>query len=144
MNVTAAHQKHLLLIGSGRANLATLQAFAEQGAGETRITLVAPHTHYTEASLLGDFVAGSIDRETLRRPLQPLLDMCGAEFIAALPTGLDPVTRLVQLSTGETLSYDVLGINHEPIFDRAAIEAQWPGARHNALFVNPIENFVQL
>ncbi len=58
--------------------------------------------------------------------------------------GLDPVGRMVQLSSGHTLSYDVLAVNLEPLIDRAAVEAELPGARQNAMFMHPLEGFGQL
>lgn len=143
MNATAA-QKHLLMLGAGRANLHTLRSFAEQHTGEVRITFVAPHPFYTDPAMLGDYVAGSLTLDDCRRPLQALLESVGAEFIAAVPTGLDPVGRLVQLSSGHTLPYDVLAVNLEPLIDRAAVEAELPGARQNAMFLHPLENFGQL
>jgi NADH dehydrogenase FAD-containing subunit len=79
-----------------------------------------------------------------RRPLQALIEAAGAEYIAAVPTGLDPVGRLVQLSSGHTLPYDVLAVNLEPLIDRSALEAEMPGARQNAMFLHPLEAFGQL
>ncbi len=143
MNATVA-QKHLLMLGAGRANLHALRSFAEQRTGDMRITFVAPHPSYTDPAMLGDYVAGSLALEDCRRPLQALFESAGADYIAAVPTGLDPVGRMVQLSSGHTLPYDVLAVNLEPLIDRAAVEAELPGARQNAMFLHPLENFGQL
>lgn len=143
MNATVA-QKHLLMLGAGRANLHALRSFAEQRSGDMRITFVAPHAHYTDPAMLGDYAAGSLALEDCRRPLQALIEAAGAEYIAAVPTGLDPVGRMVQLSSGHTLSYDVLGACLEPLIDRVTVEAELPGARQNAMFMHPLEAFGQL
>ena len=143
MNATVA-QKHLLMIGAGRANLHTLRSLADQPTGDMRVTFVAPHPYYTDPAMLGDYVAGSLALDDCRRPLQSLLEAVGAEYIAAVPTGLDPVGRMVQLSSGHTLPYDVLAVNLEPLIDRAAVEAELPGARQNAMFMHPLEGFGQL
>ena len=87
MNATAA-QKHLLMLGAGRANLHTLRSFAEQHTGEVRITFVAPHPFYTDPAMLGDYVAGSLTLDDCRRPLQALLESVGAEPIGSTPQEL--------------------------------------------------------
>ena len=58
--------------------------------------------------------------------------------------GRDATGRRVQLSSGDALPYDVLSVNVEPVVPREKIEEQMPGARRNALFTRPLENFVQL
>jgi selenide,water dikinase len=52
--------------------------------------------------------------------------------------------RLVQLTNGDTLAYDVLSIDLEPTADRDIFEAEIPGAHTHALFVHPLAAFVQL
>ncbi|ARU05674.1 hypothetical protein CCO03_14150 [Comamonas serinivorans] len=143
MNATVA-QKHLLMLGAGRANLHALRSFADNRSGDMRITFVAPHPHFTDPAMLGDYVAGNLALDDCRRPLQTVLEAAGADYIAAVPTGLDPVGRMVQLSSGHTLSYDVLAVNLEPLIDRTAVEAELPGARQNAMFLHPLEAFGQL
>jgi NADH dehydrogenase FAD-containing subunit len=53
---------------------------------------------------------------------------------------LDASAQTLRLANGELLRYDVLSLNTGPVQSRERI----PGAREHALFVRPIEDFVQL
>ncbi|MDO5692397.1 MAG: FAD-dependent oxidoreductase [Pseudomonadota bacterium] len=137
-------RKHLVLLGAGRAHLQVLKALARQGSGGLDVTLVAPHPYYVEPALLPGYVAGDYALEDLRIALDGLVEASGAHFVPAHVISLDPAGRRVQLSSGDAMPYDVLSVNVEPAVDRDAVEAVMPGARRNALFTHPLENFVQL
>lgn len=137
-------RKHLVLLGAGRSHLQVLKGLARQRTGELSISLVAPHPHYIESSMLAGHVAGEYALDDVRVPLDALIEASGAQFVPAHVLGLDPVTRRVQLSSQDALGYDVLSIDVEPAADRERIDALIPGARRNALFVHPLETFVQL
>ncbi len=137
-------RKHLVLLGAGRAHLQVLKSLARQGSADMSVTLVAPHPYYIEAGMLPAHVAGDCALEDLRIPLDRLVEASGAAFVPAHVLSLDATGRRVQLSSGDALPYDVLSINVEPAVPREQIEEQMPGARRNALFTHPLENFVQL
>ncbi|MDR2155357.1 MAG: FAD-dependent oxidoreductase [Burkholderiaceae bacterium] len=137
-------RKHLVLLGTGRAHLHVLKSLARQGTGGSVVTLVAPYPYYVEPALLPGYVAGDYTLQDIRVPLARLIEASGVGFVSAHVHSLDPAGRRVQLSSGDALPYDVLSIDAEPAFDRDRVEVQIPGARHNALFTRPLENFVQL
>ena len=137
-------RKHLVLLGAGRAHLQVLKGLARQRTGDMNVTLVAPHPYYIEFAMLPGYVSGDYTLEDIRVPLDALVEASGAGFAPAHVHSLDPVGRRVQLSTGDALPYDVLSIDAEPAVDRDETEALMPGARRNALFTRPLENFVQL
>ncbi|MET4580358.1 NAD(P)/FAD-dependent oxidoreductase [Ottowia thiooxydans] len=137
-------RKHLVLLGVGRANLQVLKGLARHGAGEFHATLVTPHPYYIDSAMLPGHVAGDYALDDIRVPLDALVEASGATFVPAHVHALDPGTRRVQLSSGDALPYDVLSIDTEAVIDRELAEASMPGARRNALFVRPIETFVQL
>lgn len=137
-------RKHLVLLGAGRANLQVLKGLARQSTGDINITLVSPHPYYIESHMLPGFIAGDYTLEDIRIPLDSLVEASGATFVPAHVHALDPATRRVQLSSGDALPYDVLSVDTEPVIDREQFEASMPGSRRNALFVRPLENFVQL
>jgi NADH dehydrogenase FAD-containing subunit len=58
--------------------------------------------------------------------------------------GIDAETRTVSLASGEAVPWDWLSLNTGPVMDRDLLEARMPGARRHALFVRPIDAFVQL
>ena len=137
-------RKHLVLLGAGRANVQVLKGLARHGSTDLSVALVAPHPYYIESALLPAYVAGDCALDELRIPLDALVEASGTAFVPAYVQALDPSARRVHLSTGDALPYDVMSIDVEPAIDRDAVEAQMPGARRNALFARPLENFVQL
>ena len=137
-------RKHLVLLGAGRAHLQVLKSLAQQGSANMSVTLVSPHPYYIEIGMLPAHVAGDYALEDLRIPLDRLVEASGAAFVPAHVISLDATGRRVQLSSGDALPYDVLSVNVEPVVPREQIEEQMPGARRNALFTRPLENFVQL
>lgn len=137
-------RKHLVLIGAGRAHLQVLKGLARQGIGDLNVTLVAPHPYYIEPGMLPGYVAGDYALDDIRTPLDRLVEASGVHFVPAHVLALDPAARRVQLSSGDALPYDVLSIDTEPAVDREHVDALIPGARRNALFTRPLENFVKL
>jgi len=137
-------RKHLVLIGAGRAHLQVLRGLARQAASDWSVSLVAPHPYYIEAGMLPGYVAGHYALDDIRVPLDALVQASGAQFVPAHVLALDPAARRVQLSTGDALPYDVLSIDVEPAPEREAVEAAMPGARGNAMFLRPMQAFVQL
>ncbi len=137
-------RKHLVLLGAGRAHLHVLKGLARQGVGDMNVTLVSPQPYYIDAAMLSGHVAGDYALADIRIALDPLVEASGVGFVPAHVLALDPAGRRVQLSSGDALPYDVLSIDVEPAVDRERIEQLIPGARRNALFVRPLESFVQL
>lgn len=137
-------RKHLVLLGAGRAHLQVLKGLARQPGSDISATLVAPTPYYIEACMLPGHVAGHYGLDDIRIPLDTLVEASGVSFAPAHVLALDPAGRRVQLSSGDALPYDVLSIDVEPTADRERIETAVPGARRNALFTRPLENFVQL
>jgi NADH dehydrogenase FAD-containing subunit len=121
-----------------------LRGLARQAASDWSVSLVAPHPYYIEAGMLPGYVAGHYALDDIRVPLDALVQASGAQFVPAHVLALDPAARRVQLSTGDALPYDVLSIDVEPAPEREAVEAAMPGARGNAMFLRPMQAFVQL
>lgn len=137
-------RKHLLLVGAGRTHLQVLKGLARQMSSDMAVTFVTPSSHHTEAALLPSHLGGQHELDTLRVPLDALLAAGSVQPVLAQVQALDPVNRQVQLSNGQLLTYDVLSVDTEPTQDREAIEARMPGARAHALFLRPLDAFVQL
>ncbi|MDO5086721.1 MAG: FAD-dependent oxidoreductase [Comamonadaceae bacterium] len=143
MNDTPS-RKHLVLLGTGRANVHVLKGLATRGTGGVNVTLAAPYPYYIDEALLPGHLAGECGLQDCHLPLDALVEASGVTFIPAHVLGLDPSARRVQLSSGDALPYDVLSIDVGPAQERDAIEAHMPGARRNALFTHPRETFLQL
>lgn len=143
MSVNPA-RKNLLLIGTGSAHLQVLKGLARQMSSDLAVTLVAPTPYYTEPRMLPGLLGGQYALEDMRLPLDPLVEASGVQFVPAHVLALDPLNRLVHLSGELVLPYDVLSVDTEPVQEREEIEALLPGARTHALFMHPLEGFVQL
>lgn len=137
-------RKQLLLIGAGRTHLQVLKGFARQMNSDQAVTLITPSAHYIEPSLLNGWLGGQHALDDIRLSLEELLGSMNIQAMLGQVQTLDPVNRQVQLSNGEVLGYDVLSVDTEPVQDRDAIEAHIPGARAHALFLRPLDAFVQL
>lgn len=137
-------RKHLVLVGAGRTHLQVLKGLARQMSSDMAVTFVTPSPHYTEAVLLPAHLGGRHSLDALRLPLDELLAASGVQAVLAQVLALDPVNRQVQLSNGQLLAYDVLSVDAEPVQEREAVEARMPGARAHAMFLRPLDGFVQL
>lgn len=137
-------RKHLLLVGAGPTHLQVLKGLARQMSSDMAVTLVTPHTHYTEAALLPAHLADNCPLDSVRQPLEPLVAASGAQAVLAQVQALDPVNRLLHLTDGQQLAYDVLSVDTEPAQEREHFETRMPGARAHAMFLRPLDAFVQL
>jgi len=138
------NRQNLVLLGAGRAQVQTLKSLAHRAAGDVGVTLLTSSAHYVESEMLAGYVAGHYGANDLCVPLAPLLETSGVNCVVAQVRELDPVGRLIQLTNGDSLAYDVLSIDLEPTADREVFEAHIPGAHVHALFVHPRAAFVQL
>jgi len=132
--------KHLVLAGGGHAHLHVLKSFAEQPVADARLTLVSPFEKLVYSGMVPGWVAGHYRIDACTIALEPLARAAGAGFVRSALTALDAAARQVVLASGERVGYDVLSIDTGSVLDRAQI----PGAREHALFVRPMEHFVEL
>lgn len=143
---------HLVLAGAGHAHLQVLRAWGRQPpdlASGLRVTLVSPHPQMTYSGMVPGFVAGrhalgdcQID---LVQVVQPLVQAAAAmklkfEWRPTAVVALDANTRQLGLADGSQLAFDVLSLDVGGVADRLSLA----GAAEHALFVRPIERFVQL
>jgi pyridine nucleotide-disulfide oxidoreductase family protein len=132
--------KQLVLLGGGHAHIHVLQDLARLALPACQVTLVSPFDDFVYSGMVPGFVAGHYRLDDCRIPLARLATAAKVRFVVDQATGLDAASRSVALAGGQTLRYDVLGIDTGPVMDRDSI----PGAREHALFVRPMERFVQL
>ena len=132
--------KNLVLLGGGPAHIQALREFAALALPATRVTLVTPTPRLLHPLMLPGLVAGRFQSDDCAIALPSLAAAAGATFVEAAVTGVDAAARTVALGTGDTLQYDALSVDAEPVIDRDAIS----GARAHALFLRPIESFARL
>ena len=136
--------KNLVLLGLGHAHVQVLRGLAHSRPADLNLTVIAPRPLAVYSGMVPGFVAGHYTAEQCRIPLDALLARSGARTIAGSAIGIDAETRTVALASGEAVPWDWLSVNTGPIMDRDLLEVRMPGARRHALFVRPIDAFVQL
>ena len=132
--------KRVLLLGAGHAHVAVLQAFARQHLPAVELILVSASERLLYSAMVPGLVAGRYSEDECAIPIPPLAAAAGAHFIRGVAVAVDAAEHFVTLADGRQLDYDLLSLNTGPVQDRDRI----PGAHAHALFLRPIEAFVQL
>ncbi len=130
--------KHLLLLGGGHAHVHVLRELAAQPIAACHVTLVSPFERQLYSGMVPGLLAGHYSVDDCVIPLRPLADAARLRFVQASAVSLDAASRSVRLSTGDTLSYDVLSLDTGPVMPTGIIE----GAAEHAWPVRPIEHFI--
>jgi len=129
----------VLLLGAGHAQLAVLAALGREHMPGAQVTLVTTHERQLYSGMVPGVVARRFQVEDAAIPLAPLVQRAGATLRIGRAVAIDPGARAVTLADGARIEFDVLSINTGPSLDRDRIA----GAREHALFVRPIESFVE-
>ena len=137
-------RKHLVLLGTGRANMSVLKRLVTQGIGGLAVTLVAPQLSYLDENMLAGYLLGEKRTEDLLIPLDHMLDGSGIVYVSDPVQALDPQSQRLHLASGEILPYDALSLNAEPELDRSRLDKLMPGVRVNAMFAHPRHMFLEL
>jgi len=130
----------VLLLGAGHAQLSVLAALATLRLPGAEVLLVSAGERLIYSGMVPGLIAGRYAIDDCAVALAPLAAAASARFLLGRAVALDAAARVVTLADGQRIEYDVLSLNTGPVQDRDRI----PGARDNALFVRPIEAFVQL
>ena len=131
--------KRLLLLGGGHAHLQVLAALAQRRLAGAEVMLVTPHAALVYSGMVPGLVAGHYTAEQCRITLAPLAAAAGVSLVPGMAVALDTAARCVHLADGRTAAYDLLSIDTGSVQRRERL----PGAAEHALFVRPIEAFVQ-
>lgn len=129
--------KRLVLLGGGHTHVEVIRRFADSSPGGARTVLVSAEPHTVYSGMLPGFVAGHYRFSDCHIELAPLCRSAGVEFRRARALAIDPQARVVRLSDGAALEYDVLSINVGATPQRNAI----CGA-HHSVPVKPLTEFV--
>jgi pyridine nucleotide-disulfide oxidoreductase family protein len=132
--------KRMLLLGAGHAQLAVLAALAQRRIAGAEVWLVSASERQIYSGMLPGLIAGRYREDDCAIDVAPLATAAGVQFIRGRAMAVDTAAQTVTLADGQCIGYDVLSLNTGPVQDRERIA----GARDNALFVRPIEDFVHL
>ena len=131
--------KRVLLLGAGHAQVGVLAALAQRRLADAEVLLVSATERLVYSGMVPGLMAGRYRLEDCSLAVAPLAAAAGARLLLGRALALDATAQTVTLADGQCIEYDVLSLNTGPTQNRDRI----PGARENALFVRPIEGFVQ-
>lgn len=141
----AAHgPQRLVLLGGSLAHLQLLVHLATHPLPHTEVVLVASHASLVVPTMLAGFVAGRYALDDCAIPLEPLVQRSGVRWMDCSVQAVDLAQQTLQLDNGDTLGFDWLSINTNPVQDRNTLDQSLPGAREHGLFLRPIEVFAAL
>ena len=130
--------KKLVIIGGGHAHVEVLRQFGLRRLPGVEITLVSPDRHTPYSGMLPGLVAGHYTVAQCHIDLQPLADDAGARLVLAQAHALDASRRLLTLSDGSALAYDVVSINTGSV----PLAQDLPGVAEHAIAVKPVAAFL--
>jgi pyridine nucleotide-disulfide oxidoreductase family protein len=104
------------------------------------VVLVSASDRQIYSGMVPGWLAGRYSEDDCSIAVAPLAAAAGVRFIRGHAVAVDAAQQTVTLDDGERIGYDVLSLNTGPVQNRERI----PGAHAHALFVRPIEAFVQL
>ena len=132
--------KRLLLLGAGHAQLAVLAALARRRMPGAEVLLVSPGERLLYSGMVPGLISDRYRADDCSIPVAPLARAAGVQFLRVHAVSLDAAAHTVALADGRSVEFDVLSLNTGPAQNRDLI----PGAREHALFLRPINAFVQL
>ncbi|HWP64787.1 MAG TPA: FAD-dependent oxidoreductase, partial [Candidatus Limnocylindria bacterium] len=132
--------KRVLLVGAGHAHAALARrAVPQLVAAGAEVTLVAPGPFWYSGlatGMLGGGYASALDMIDVGA----VVVRGGGRFVRGMVTALVPAERAVALSTGETLSYDLLSLDVGSVVRGDAL----PGALEYGVLAKPIERLAEV
>lgn len=136
--------KRLVLLGAGHAHVHVLANLGHKELAGCDITLVSPWHQQIYSGMVPGLIAGHYTIDDCVIELADLLAGSQVQWLQRSIVALDSDQQVCHLDDGTHLGYDLISINTGPVHDRQRLETSMPGARQNALFVRPIEGFVEL
>lgn len=103
--------KHLVLVGGGHAHLGVLKGLQAFTARGHQVTLVSPSDYHYYSGMGPGLLSGFYAPNQVRFHVARMATDRGATFVRDQVVRIDAEQRLLQLSSGSTLSYDIASFN---------------------------------
>jgi len=103
--------KQLVLVGGGHAHMVTLTnlyKFIEKGHN---VTVIGPSPYHYYSGMGPGMLGKVYTPEDIRFATKNVVEKQGGSFVLGKAVRVDPDEKIVQLESGETVSYDVLSFN---------------------------------
>ncbi len=130
--------KKLVIIGGGHAHVEVLRQVGLARPRDVEITLVSPDRYTPYSGMLPGLVAGHYTFGQCHIDLQPLAQYAGARLLLAHARALDASRRVVTLSDGTELAYDVASIDVGCV----PLAQDVAGVAQHAIAVKPVREFL--
>jgi sulfide dehydrogenase [flavocytochrome c] flavoprotein chain len=111
----------VLVIGGGVGG-ATVAKYLAASAKTLEVTLIEPKTRYTTCFFSNLYLSGLRSFESLTHGYQALSERYGIKVIHESAAMIDPVSKIVRLESGTTVSYDRLVVSPGIAFKFGAID----------------------
>ena len=130
--------KKLVIVGGGHAHVEVLRRFGLRRLDGAEITVVSPERHTPYSGMLPGLVAGHYTFDQCHIDLQPLAAYAGARVVLAHALALDAARRVLTLSDGSALDYDVASLNVGSV----PLAQDVAGVAEHAIAVKPVADFL--
>lgn len=103
--------KRLALVGAGHAHLPVLRAVAQRPLAATDVVLITQFEHQNYSGMVPGWAARHYKQSDCRIDLRPLVQAAGVRLLLARVVALNAVQRILCLSDGQSLDYDLLPLD---------------------------------
>lgn len=136
---TGKVMKRFVMIGGGHAHLSVLEKFARQPVVGVERILITPNRYQNYSGMLPGWISGHYTREQSRIDLQPLVQAAGVKMINVSLINMDADQRMLFLSDGSSLTYDLLSMDVGSETQTDGLE----GLGERLLPVKPLDDFFE-
>jgi pyridine nucleotide-disulfide oxidoreductase family protein len=102
--------KRIILAGGGHAHLAVLADWAMRPLAGTQRKLVTSSRHTAYSGMLPGWLAGMYHQDELMIDLEPLARKAGADLVITDIVAMDADARMIELSSGARMEFDILSL----------------------------------
>ena len=132
--------KHLVLVGAGHAHLTTLTSIEQFSAEGFRVTVVNPGTYQYYSGMGPGLLSGYYHPGEARFNVAAMAEAHGAAFVQNSVVRIDAVNRVLRLSGGAEMEYDVASFGIGSEIGTAPLDAN----PTNVVTVKPVEHLFEL
>lgn len=133
--------KHLVLVGGGHAHLTSLKALLTFKNRGHQVTLISLSPYHYYSGMGPGLLSGIYQPWEVRFHVKRLAENQGATFIKDKVIKIDPDQKLLLLSSGETVTYDVVSFNTG---SEVPMESLTTSPGENVMPVKPIINLLRI
>jgi NADH dehydrogenase FAD-containing subunit len=132
--------KRLVFVGGGHAHLTSLKDLAGFTKHGHEIVLISPSPYHYYSGMGPGMLSGIYRPWEVRFHIKKLVEHQGATFIKDKVIKIDPGRRLLSLSSGEKVNYDIVSFNTG---SEVPVESLVPTPGENVVTVKPVVNLLK-